>query len=529
MLLSRIRQARRLDGSGGDGGRDCYFTDADGTDVYELKSFTGRMGPVQRRQVERSLRRAMSDSPRSWTLVVPIDPTPGEEQWFAGLKAIHKGIRLEWLGKTWLSDRLAQFPDIPRYFAGAAEEVVQILAEIGHEDAMPDDAARLAMKIAGQAARLNEINPFYSFGFSVLGDVSTVTVQPRYPDASRDSPITMTAILQFDDSPVQQEVSAALADFLKYGTAVTIPPEAITSLTVDAPAGLGGEFQGGTLILDGTFQPGVDAAAAVLLRVPAHPPVRGMLQMDVIERSSGAGGLRLLARDQSGFLALELRFDFVQKDCHATLAYRHRDGVLPKDALPVLRFSAEIAAGEEMAVTDPAGSLIVAGSGFFGTGQWPEAYIHCAELMAEVQALSGTAFQLPAAFSPQDQVNLAYARAILCGEIVHGEWTDFTVYLSAAAVDEMLNLAGSHGGQFMLGLAAPQTIMVAGGQVPLGGVLQVAPAVRVMNQDEVRAWREGSAEGRTAVQLGPGDTRELTLRTAPPAALNPFTAVRDLQ
>jgi hypothetical protein len=46
----RIRQARRVDGSSGDGGRDCHFTDADGTDVYELKSFTGRMGRTQRRQ-----------------------------------------------------------------------------------------------------------------------------------------------------------------------------------------------------------------------------------------------------------------------------------------------------------------------------------------------------------------------------------------------------------------------------------------------------------------------------------------------
>jgi hypothetical protein len=69
---------------------------------------------------------------------------------------------------------------------------------------------------------------------------------------------------------------------------------------VDAPAGLGGEFQEGVLILDGTFQPGADAAAAVLLRVPAHPRVRRMLQMDVTERGSGAGGLRLLTRDRSG-------------------------------------------------------------------------------------------------------------------------------------------------------------------------------------------------------------------------------------
>jgi hypothetical protein len=522
VLLSRIRQARRVDGSGGDGGRDCYFTDADGTDAYELKSFTGRMGRTQRRQVERSLTRAMNDSPRSWALVVPIDPTPAEEQWFAGLQAGHKSTRLEWLGKTWLDDHLAQFPDIPRYFFGAAEEVIRILAEIGQEDALPGDAAQLAAKIAGRAARLNEINPYYSFDFSVLGSTTTVTVRPRYPDAFQDRPITMTAILQFDDSPAQQEASAAFKEFLRYGTAVTIPPEAITSLIVDAPAGLGGEFQGGTLILDGTFQPGADAAAAVLLRVPVHPPVRRMLQMDVTERSSGDGGLRLLTRDHSGFLTLELRFDFTQQACHATLACRHQEGVLPKDAIPVLRFCAELAAGEEMAVTDPAGNIIVAGSGFFGTGPWPEAYIQCAELMAEVQALSGTAFPLPAAFSPQDQDDLAYARAILRGEVIHGEWTDFTASLPAAAVDGMLKQAGPQGSQFMLAFAATQTITVAGGQVPLGGVLQIAPAARIINLDEVRAWRQGSADGTTAVQLGPGDTRELTMQAAPPAALNPF-------
>ena len=87
VLLSRLRQARRVDGSGGDEGRDCYFTDEHGTDAFELKSFTGRMTPARRRQVKKSLARAMQKSPRTWTLVVPIDPTPGEQTWFDSLGA----------------------------------------------------------------------------------------------------------------------------------------------------------------------------------------------------------------------------------------------------------------------------------------------------------------------------------------------------------------------------------------------------------------------------------------------------------
>ena len=132
VLLSREIQALREDGAGGDGGRDCYFTDAAGTHVYELKNFTGRMTPGRRRQVKRSLVRAMSRAPRTWTLVVPIDPTPSEQRWFESLHA-EVSVRLDWKGRAWLEEKLAQYPDIARYFTGAAEEVMGLLSEIARK------------------------------------------------------------------------------------------------------------------------------------------------------------------------------------------------------------------------------------------------------------------------------------------------------------------------------------------------------------------------------------------------------------
>jgi hypothetical protein len=104
VLLSRLRQARRVDGTGGDGGRDCYFTDERGTDVFELKSFTGRMAKAWRAQVKKSLAKAMGSDPRSWTMIVPIDPTPDEQTWFDSLGE-GSAARLEWLGKTWLVEQ----------------------------------------------------------------------------------------------------------------------------------------------------------------------------------------------------------------------------------------------------------------------------------------------------------------------------------------------------------------------------------------------------------------------------------------
>ena len=61
---------------------------------------------------------------------------------------------------------------------------MRILTEISREDALPEDAAGLALRFAGQASRLNEIDPYYWFEFGVAGEMATVTAHPRYPDAS---------------------------------------------------------------------------------------------------------------------------------------------------------------------------------------------------------------------------------------------------------------------------------------------------------------------------------------------------------
>ena len=54
VLLSRLHpDAQRIDGKGGDGGRDVQIVhgqDDQITDAFELKSFTGRMTPSRRTQ-----------------------------------------------------------------------------------------------------------------------------------------------------------------------------------------------------------------------------------------------------------------------------------------------------------------------------------------------------------------------------------------------------------------------------------------------------------------------------------------------
>jgi len=524
VLLSRELQTHRVDGSGGDGGRDCYFSDDDGTDAYELKSFTGRMTQSRRRQVKRSLAKAMERAPRSWTLVVPIDATPPEQAWFDSLQA-GVSARLDWKDKTWLEEKLAQYPDITRYFSGAAEEVVRLLGEIAREDALPDNARALGERFSRAVRRLNEVDPYYQFVYSVTDEITTVTAHPRYPDAPRDRPLQVSATLRFDDSPASRGVRSAFADFMTYGTRVVIPGVHVEGLVVDAPGGLGGSFPGAELILDGTYEPAPEAAETIVLRIPPQPPIRRTVRLRVGERSRGqAGGFRLVSRDSSGLLTLDLRVDAAQKTLRANLNYHYVPKVLPQDAVPVLHFCAALAGGEKMAFADPSGAVFGTASGSFDPGDWPQVYIQCAEKLAEIQELVGTYFPLPLEFRPEDQRDMEYARMLLRGEEVQATWDGMAAQSRADTVGNLLAQIDAQGELFAFVAVQEETLVVAGGQLPLGFVQRWMPVARMSNLDEVRAWYQLGARGTVEIRLVPGDDKRMTIRQAPGFAPPPVPA-----
>jgi hypothetical protein len=131
VLISRIhRAAQRVDGSGGDGGRDVQLPLPAGLEIFELKSFTGRMNSTRRRQVEKSLRRAAEHNPKAWHLVVPINHSPSEIEWFR--KATEKySFACDWLGLDWLDGHMATHPELRRYYIeGSSDEIVRALREL---------------------------------------------------------------------------------------------------------------------------------------------------------------------------------------------------------------------------------------------------------------------------------------------------------------------------------------------------------------------------------------------------------------
>ncbi|MDX3533553.1 tetratricopeptide repeat protein [Streptomyces sp. MB09-01] len=117
MLLAMVYPGlRHVDGSGGDRGEDAVLLlQGGGRHVFQVKSFTGRLKPVQRRQVEGSLKRAAEGEPTRWTLVVPLRLTPQEWDWFDGLRDGFP-FPLDCHDLNWLNTKSCQHPAIDALF-----------------------------------------------------------------------------------------------------------------------------------------------------------------------------------------------------------------------------------------------------------------------------------------------------------------------------------------------------------------------------------------------------------------------------
>ena len=127
VLLSNLHPAAvRTDGAGGDGGRDVHFLGPAGLEIFELKSFTGRLTSHRVTQVKRSFARARENNPAVWIVVCPIDLTRQEQDKFAAVTA-GSGIDCHWFGKTWLDAQMAEHPGISRYFLNDVnDEIIQL-------------------------------------------------------------------------------------------------------------------------------------------------------------------------------------------------------------------------------------------------------------------------------------------------------------------------------------------------------------------------------------------------------------------
>ncbi len=106
VLLNTIHPgSERIDGRGGDRGRDVQLRSAEGVRLFQQRYVLGRVDSSRRRHIKESLAEAAKHNPLDWSLVIPIDHTEGELKWFDKLRSQYP-FPLHWCGLTWLNQQM---------------------------------------------------------------------------------------------------------------------------------------------------------------------------------------------------------------------------------------------------------------------------------------------------------------------------------------------------------------------------------------------------------------------------------------
>jgi hypothetical protein len=128
LLMKVFPGAKPVDGKGGDEGLDTFIGVFNGVcRVFQHKYFIERVGPSQRRQIERSIQKAIaSHEVTSWTLMLPIELTPSEIKWFQRLQLKNPSVEMDWWGRTKLQELLANHPDVAGDFKLQSSIVIKL-------------------------------------------------------------------------------------------------------------------------------------------------------------------------------------------------------------------------------------------------------------------------------------------------------------------------------------------------------------------------------------------------------------------
>jgi hypothetical protein len=512
VLISRLHpEARRVDGSGGDGGRDVYLPLPSGLVIFEEKSFTGRMRPTRRRQVESSLSNAAAHVPVAWHLVVPIDPNPSELEWFDRVTSKYP-FRCDWLGKTWLDGHMADHPELPRYYIeGSADEIVAALLELNCEQAclrggLPDAVER----ITALAIRLNELDPHYMFAFSA-SPVRGVNVEvlPRYPGAGNDRPIRINASFNFPDTEEGRAAAAALNDAVAYGTPSTVSADFVASVTVEGISGLD-SAQGAAQL---GFGPAQDQNIASLppmaLRLlDEHGAVVVQLPLKVVSRTVGLQGGDVVLTDYAGVVRVTMRFDVPTHRFTLTYEFVAPENALPGVLLPGLRFLCGVTSGlsVEVLIDGHAAGPPTA----VPQNPVPElvGYTRLATDLDKIQRKSGVYFPMPSSLSIDEQDHIRMAAQLLAGEVVNGEWTSSTMTMPARSLEGFRELAAGEPRQLWARL--PYNLSLEGRDYPIGYVLRTSASARITDWPTISP--ETSPDAEFEIMLLPGSDNTVTFK-----------------
>jgi hypothetical protein len=341
VLLSTLHpDSRRIDGSGGDGGRDHQFAAPDRLDLWQSKYFLRRLSESGGRkgQITGSLNTGAALQPDSWTLVTPMVPTPEELAWFESLQDDYP-FPIEWKGGDWLDAQLARHPEIVRYFMSPHDEYVALLRELRQDqDAVVDGLPAGARRIEDLATKINAANPYYRVDFVVRnGKIVSTSLAPKYSGAENDDPITVELNVIAGPDAGGDHIFEDLERALDWGEEIVIGPSHLATVEVKAPHGFGGSIDRPTIRLSPINKESVDLPVRLAVHAPDQRRL-AVLPIRMTQRVVGKRGATLHGHDITGTIKVRLRADPTDQSVSLKLNFDTLPALLPGAVLPAVRF-----------------------------------------------------------------------------------------------------------------------------------------------------------------------------------------------
>lgn len=193
--------AQAIDGSGGDDGRDIRWDASEGLVIFEVKSYAVRLTSKQKSDIRASLTKAARHVPVRWALILPLDPSPAEEQWFDRLRNEFADIRLQWYGRDWLDYQFAHDEALRRYVEGTDYALLQRAAELGQEQAALGRGVNdLVARLCALHARAQELSPNWGVDFTAAAGFTILRISARGSRGQRSYPIIWSTIFDLRNS-----------------------------------------------------------------------------------------------------------------------------------------------------------------------------------------------------------------------------------------------------------------------------------------------------------------------------------------
>jgi len=528
----------------GDGGIDLMVPDGHGFEVRQVKRFTHRIGASERRQIKETWDTLRAD-PRlsrpitAYRLVVPVDPTPDEQEWFDNLVA-DSPWPATWRGEVHWHDLASRHPHVIDYlFGGGRDRVARrsralqsTVIDPGHPLRAIDAAGSLAVVLSA----LNRDDPHYRYEILtsptmpsrdelpncalaqtqrvVDGGYLTILVIPRHRYSLQDAPIGGTFKVEIPDPEAAARFQEAFTCFENFGRALDLP-EGMVSGKITAPGGLGGAFEAG----GGWIGPVPSSAEHPPLRLVAvssdGEKVLGELTLEILSVTTGrAGGTEIRLADSTRLFTGELRLmppnrnDPEQRTLTFSFAIGEIIGQPVLRVLPVVRLLSLFELPNELQLRPEYGNQVLARSPLEQVGYMTEsAQIHLEDL-ATLQSYADQPVLVPEAIDPPLANDLHELARMLRGETITGSWDNVTMHLQpGVSRDEFATqFATQFAGEAPLALEQEISVTLGGQTIALG------PFTTIMQSSH---FGESQPEDESLAVLEPLDDISYTRRAGP--------------